>query len=302
MFIDDTETNPADGQPVAQAEPEEEVAAPEEEAAETSEEAPEEEGQAEDEEDEVEYQGKKARVPKWLKPAIMKDADYTQKTQSHAEQVRQWEEQRKSQETEFETNRQILAENMQGVTQIMMIDERLAKFAEVDWPAAYAKDSAKAGAAWAQYQQLKDARGELAGALDARHREQALKAQQDSAKRIEDGRKQLAQEIPGWNDQLESKNKEFATKVGNLSEKEFTNALAIPRVAKLINLARIGHELSEKARVAAKPKPNATQPEVEAKPVPQVGSRKSPPVTGPSDKDDVDTWLKKRNKQLRAAQ
>jgi hypothetical protein len=74
-----------------EAEPEGETA----EAAEATEEETEEAVvEAEEELFEIEHEGKKARVPKELKDAFLRQADYTQKTQSVAEEKRQIAEER----------------------------------------------------------------------------------------------------------------------------------------------------------------------------------------------------------------
>ena len=68
---------------------------------------------ADEETEEVEHDGKKAKIPAWLKPAMMMQADYTKKTQEVAEQRRTVE----SQAQELATRQQSFAQTMQQHTE-----------------------------------------------------------------------------------------------------------------------------------------------------------------------------------------
>lgn len=117
------------------AEEESPVEAPEEDTAEADEET---EAQAEDEsaeaetsedEEEVEFEGKQYKVPKELKPALLRQADYTKKTQELAEYRKQVADQ-----VDYLTaQRQLLSTASQDFADLRAAELELAKFQQVNW-------------------------------------------------------------------------------------------------------------------------------------------------------------------------
>lgn len=116
------------------AEEESTVEAPEEDNAEAEEEteAKTEDESAEettDEVEEVEFDGKQYKVPKELKPALLRQADYTKKTQELAEYRKQVADQ-----VDYLTaQRQLLSTASQEFADLRAAELELAKFGQVNW-------------------------------------------------------------------------------------------------------------------------------------------------------------------------
>src|SRR5688572_615497 len=82
--------------------------------------------QTEEELDELEHEGKKYRIPKALKPAFMKDADYTQKTQKLAEEKRALD----ARAAQHVTRDQDI---IKGYGKMHALDESIAQYQKVNW-------------------------------------------------------------------------------------------------------------------------------------------------------------------------
>ena len=115
------------------AEEESPVEAPEEDNAEAEEEteaqAEEESAETTDEVEEVEFEGKQYKVPKELKPALLRQADYTKKTQELAEYRKQVADQ-----VDYLTaQKQLLSTASQEFADLRAAELELAKFGQVNW-------------------------------------------------------------------------------------------------------------------------------------------------------------------------
>lgn len=95
-------------------------------------------GQSEedDELEEVEWGGKKAAVPKWLKPGLMMQADYTRKTQEAAEQRRAFEAEAAQQRQAFEANLKVSDDVVAAKAEVHRVTTELAEYRKLtpaDW-------------------------------------------------------------------------------------------------------------------------------------------------------------------------
>src|SRR5690349_1139844 len=121
-------TNPAPGEvaPAAEVETDEEIA-----ATETDLETEGEEGEAAqpepDETEEVEHEGKKYKIPKPLKGALLMQADYTRKTQEVAEQRKQVEAER----ARFAEEQKLIAESISEFGKVQALNDALAQYDKV---------------------------------------------------------------------------------------------------------------------------------------------------------------------------
>lgn len=247
---------------------------------------PQDDGQAQSQQDddteEVEHDGKKFRIPKELKSALMMQADYTRKTQELAEQRRTAEAER----TRFAQANQ---EHIQGVARLVAMDEQIEAFNKVDWKTLSDNDPVQAQQAWMQFSQLKDARQQMAVQLQQQEQQRALEMQQVTAKQIEESQAVLARDIKGWSPQMAQQLTQFAAKEYGFQPQELAQVYD-PRVVKLLHSAWMGSELMKK-QMAATQKP-AGNP---AKPVPQVGSGAAPAGKDPTRMSDAE-WLESRMK------
>lgn len=120
-------------------EPEEEVVSEEQsEEPETEEATPEPEGEFED----VEFEGKEYKLPKELKDALLRQKDYTQKTQRAAEELRVAQELK----NQAELQQQFVASHSDALAEATSIQRQLQQYNQLDWakladenPAEYLK-------------------------------------------------------------------------------------------------------------------------------------------------------------------
>lgn len=139
-------------------------------------------------EDEIEIDGKKYRVPK---DAALRQADYTRKTQELAEQ-------RKAVEAALERLDGASKAEIDAQVRVNMIDAQLAQFQDIDWQQWDQINPVEANRARWEYTELQRQRND-AVVMQAAARQQAQSiAQQETARRLEQGAKVLAEKIPGW--------------------------------------------------------------------------------------------------------
>lgn len=144
-----------------------------------------------DDAEEVEYEGKAYRLPKELKEALLRQQDYTRKTQEVASQrkaVEQLAEQVRMQ-TEFQQA------HLPKLVEIQSIDAQLKQYAQVNWAELAAENPAQCMTLQMQRNALKEQadglRGEL-GRLAHEHGEKATQMrQQAQARCIEEVRKDI---------------------------------------------------------------------------------------------------------------
>lgn len=277
----DTEvaTNP---ETAADAQPEPEVA--EQPEQETTDEIPEQ--QPEDDSEDIEYEGKNYRLPREIKEALLRQADYTRKTQEVAEQRKALDTERAS----FAEQAKAQQEHLHDLARLVAMDDRLADYGKLNWQELWAQDPQQAGQLTSHFQTLQQARATLAGELDQKQRQRALQAQQEAAKRMEEAQTAIKRDIPEWSPELASKLRDFAMSKGGMKPEEVAG-IVDPRHVKLLHLAYIGQQALDKQRQAVK------RPVPDAKPVPTVRSRSAPATKDP-DKMSTEEWMQWRRAQL----
>lgn len=287
-------TDPTNPAPEADAPETQEVETElDQEAAETDETA-EGEQEIQDEFIELEHDGKRAKLPKWAEPLVMFQKDYTQKTQSLAEQRRADDAQRQAHQWEVETRQALFKEE----SELYSIRQRLDQYSNVNWQQAWAENPQQAGAWQAEYTQLKDYHDRLHGHVEGRKSELSRKREQETANAIRSAVETLSKPNPefGWDGKLDADKRASLTKFGmemGYSDAELS-ATNRPAFIHLLNLAMIGREtLRSKTATLKKVTP-------EAKPVPQVGAGKSTATVNP-DKLPMDQWVKAERARMAKA-
>ena len=254
------------------------------------------EGGEETEEEELDVDGEPLRVPKTLaeklKARMMMQADYTQKTQTLAEQRREVEAQRQAiaWEREMESN---LSEE---TAQLSAGRKRLDQFQQVNWQALAQEDASQYAALHAEYTTLKDYNDSLSGQIEGRKAQLSAMREQATAISVERAVAQLSQPDPnnGWDGKFDAdksrKMTDFLMSKG--ANPEVLRTILDPLSIKIINLAMIGDEALRKSTASLK------KPTPEAKPVPTVTTGKT--RTGPVNPDKLsgEEWLKWRESQL----
>ena len=244
-----------------------------------------------EETEEVEHEGKKYKIPKPLKGALLMQADYTRKTQELAEQRRAHEETAR----QFAGRQQLEAEFATDFARVVAINDAIAQFEKTDWPQIRAGNPAHYEQLWFQYQQTKEARDRAVAALQKQMQERTSQAAAETAKRLEDARTAIQRDIPEWNPELAGKLNAFAIEQGFTPEE--VRQVSDARIVRLLHAAYAGRQLQAKQAATAR----AAKAEA-AKPLPTVAGNAGQTVrpTDPaSDRLTTDEWARRRNEQLR---
>jgi hypothetical protein len=245
----------------------------------------------EDELEDWEEEGKTYKVPKPLKPHLLRNKDYTQSKQQLAEQRKADEAARK----DFEQEQTFHRENIVTVAKITNMDEQLKAFRAIT-PEQWAQmDPAQASKLQIKFNLLKDQKESLVGELRQKQHQALEKQRTTFAKQFEDGQARIAAKIPGWSDEFAGKLTAYGVEQG-LSVDELEALIPKENGHAHVGVLRKAYLYDQLvAKQRARPKADA---EVTPTPVPKVGARRNPPSSEPLDSDSPDVWIRKRNKQL----
>lgn len=239
------------------------------------------------------------RVPKSkaekAREAFLRQADYTRKTQELAEQRRSFDAERNAVlgATNMELEAFATVRGLQGMIAQYQGRNFAAELAQAN--ANYDDDTARAiQAQHMHFQQLERALQGAAGQLSAARGQRLSMEQQETARRIEEGRATLSREI-GWNDDLKAKLESYALGAG-LSRDDLSDLEASPAAAKILHAAFQWHQHSQKTQAANKHlAAQTTQPAAKA------GGSSSPiPSNKLDDRLSKDEWYRRREKQVQA--
>lgn len=146
-----------------------------------------------------------------------KGFDYTQKTQSLADERKAIEAQAqavKAQEQAFKQQSDMQKALITDIAKVQSIDEQIAQFNSIDWNQLTDTDPVQAQKLFFQYTQLTNKRNGLIQEVQVKHqnltRQEQLKQQEILAK----GQEELLRDIPGWNQEKVSEIREAAKKYG----------------------------------------------------------------------------------------
>lgn len=255
----------------------------------------------EDEDEDIDFDGLKLKVPKTeaqkVKDALLRQADYTRKTQEVADA-------RKAVDAERASFHQSTQAEITALARVHSVDAQLAEYQKVDWQAwndraanaarqGNPQDQADLNAAFMEYQQLKDSRGQAAGQFNQLRQQRTLAVQQDFAKRAQETSATLSKDIPDWSPDLEAKLTAYGKQTFGFSDDEIADIKIDPRIAKVLHAAFKG----SKAQPAPKAQANAAAQTIT--PTATVGRSSAPPA-GLSDKQSTDAWMKAREKEVRS--
>lgn len=247
-------------------------------------------GPEEDEDDEeqtleeIERDGRRAKIPSWLKPELMMQADYTRKTQELAEA-------RRALETERSSVQQASEAELTAHANLALIDGQIAQYSKVDWNAWHDSEPFAAQKAFAQFQLLKDAHVQTTGYLGSVQQERAIREQQISAMRLEHGAAELSRDIKDWSPQMAAKLLDFGQKKFGFSREDL-DGIDDPRAVKVLHAAFQWEEHRTKQKQAQNHAAAQT-----IRPAARVGG--ASPKPGLDDRLSADEWARRRNEQLR---
>ena len=202
-------------------------------------------GEQEAEFEEYELDGKVYKVPAEVKPYLLRQADYTKKTQEVAEQRRILESQRQ----EIEKHVQLQQATFQEAAKVAAMDEQIAQFNQVDWANLNQQDPVKAQELMFQFIQLKDQRNAVAAQINAKMQQKAFEDQQSFAKKLEESEAILQRDIPNWSPAVEKQLYDTGVNMG-FSDQELRMIAAEPRIVKLIYAQHRLNQLEKQSNVA----------------------------------------------------
>jgi len=237
----------------------------------------------EPEDEEVEFEDLKLKVPKTeaqrVKDALLRQADYTRKTQELAEE-------RKTIAAERETIQQASQAEIDALALTRAAESQLASYQGFNWDAHFEQNPLDAPRDWAAYQGLINQRAQSAQQYAHLKGQRESQQQQAIAKRVEEGRAVLARDIPEWSPQhAETLLKHGVDRYG------FTRAeiesFEDPRMVKVLHDAWKANQTQEKDKKA---QANANKQQVA--PAATVNARTAPPA-GVHDKLPIDEWMKR---------
>lgn len=253
-------------------------------------------GQPADEDDDaedVDFEGETFRLPRKLKDALMRHADYTRKTMEIAETRKATEAEKASlaeMRQQIDAAKEFQAKHLQDIGTLTALDQQLQRYAQVDWDKLIDEDPVHAQKLDRQYRALQQQRQQT----EYRIRQADQKAQdeqrQQAAKLAADNRKLLPELIPDWSDDKARQLRDYAIKAG-LPERQVDSVIDARQIA-ILHKAFLYDQLASK-RQQPKPKPEPAKPVTRVKPA-TAKAEKDP------DKMSSEEWLKWREGQLKA--
>ena len=285
----DTETNPVEAEDTDETTLAEDAEVEQTEA----EQEPEldEDGNPIDTDEEIDLDDLKLKVPKdqaqKVREAMLRQADYTRKTQELAESRRAFDTERAQiyQSTQAELN---------AFAETQNIGRQLAAYQQTNWQAWAQEDPFAAQEHFMHFQTLKDAHQGAMNQLAFLHQQRQAAAKQETDNRIGEGRTVLEREI-GWNDTLKASLTDYALGMG-LSRDDLSDLEANPAAAKILHEAWKGSQTSRKTAAANKHlAAQAVQPAAKA------GGGNTPiPTNKLDDRLSAKEWMRRREKQVEA--
>ena len=177
------------------------------------------ETQPEDDE-EVEYEGKTYKVPKELKGALMKNADYTQKTQEVAEQ-------RKSVEERVELLNQresLMSATFDKAVELRDIQNKLSQYEQIDWQNLVDADPVQATKLNLAYQQLQREAQQKYGELQQAQSQAQNLSEQTRQKFLAEEQTKLKARLPNFDMKVAEKIKSVGKEYG-LTDNELNSVV-----------------------------------------------------------------------------
>lgn len=267
-----------------------------------------------DEYEDVDYDGETYAVPKKLKEAFLRQADYTQKTQTLAEQRRQWEQQRQADEQQRAQQAEVISALREDVGKVHALETQLAQYKDVNWrqlqaqiaaipdPMARQQAVTEFNLAFSDFAALEREVGQAKQALT--EKEQALRSEQTQRvqAQMREALQTLQKDIPGFDQALANRIVEHGIAGFGLTAEE-AQQLADPRIWKLLHSDRaktdeIAALRAENAKLKGQ-RVAQTNNQAAVKVRPAVKVAGNVPETGLADNLSDAEWLKRREAQVR---
>ena len=238
---------------------------------------------------EIERNGKRYSVPKELHGELMMNADYTRKTQETAELRKTLQER----EQQIADRSQATDDELQARAALMGLDSQLQQYNSLDWNRFQQEDPLGAQAEWMKFQQMKDARGQVAGILETAQKTRSEQMEQAIATRLQETAEYAQKNIKGWSHALDEKISDFAVKDLGFEPQQLRRALN-PQLYRMMHLAYLGQQTITKLDA----KPAATS---QAKPLTTIASKAAPAARKDLGSMSMEEYAAHRNRQEAAA-
>lgn len=251
-----------------------------------------------DELEDIDLDGAQYKLPKAVAQAVMRHADYTQKTQDLAE-IRAMHTQEREQ---FEQSAQAHAAFMGDLKRLHAIDDQIEQLQRVDFEALAAEDPDRAQRLMFRLQKFRGDREQVAQELNGKNMQRLQAQAAELATSQSHARAILAKPDPsvGWGKegltpQVKAKLDAVGTHLG-FTPQELARVID-PRYVKTLHLAEIGLQTLKKMQAAtAKPRVGTG---AEPKPISTVGKGGKTPKPGLHDDLNDSEWLRRRNAQIK---
>lgn len=242
--------------------------------------------------EEIEWEGQKYKVPPSATAALREQLGqmskhFTTTSQSNAAKAKELE----TRESRVAEQAKASEDEMSARLNLRHIDSELKRFENFGWTQYQTlrqTDPAAAEEAWAYKQHLISERAGAEGKLSAAEQARNDLAQKEYETRIADTEKFAREKIKGWTPEVNKQVMDFAAAKG--FSPGFLSRNMSPQLYETFHLARLAEEI---LRNRSAPKPPPPPPA----PLETVQSKTPANDPRPRDSDDIDTWMRKRQKQ-----
>ena len=204
-----------------------------------------------DDAEEIEFEGKSYKVPKELKGALLRQADYTTKTQEVAEQRRAVEERANA----IQVQERLLSQTFEQRVELASLQKQIAQYEQIDWQGLADSDPVQATKLNLAYQQLQRQAGVKYQELQQAQAQNEQLTQHQRQQMLAQAQGDLKARLPDFNAQTAEKIKNAARDYG-ISDQELNNVID-PRYVHVLHDAM-------KWRALQAEKPKAMQKVAEA--------------------------------------
>ena len=208
--------------------------------------------QVESDDEEIDYEGEKYKVPKKLKDGFLRQADYTVKTQTLAEERRAFE----AAQQQFVQRQQFQSQHIERIAEVKAIDHRLEQFSQLDWNALTDADPVQAMKLDREMRTLQSTRGQHVAAITQAQEHAATQTSQATARSLDEARASLSREITGYGTPELTKALSETAKGLGFKPEELAN-VNDPRAVKMLHKAYLYDKLVAEKKA---PTPNTVKP------------------------------------------
>jgi hypothetical protein len=226
--------------------------------------------------------GQKYRIPKPLKDGVLRYKDYHQKRQADADAAR-------NRSKELDARQQASDEELDARSELRRVNTQLENYSQLtqqDWDYHDQTRPMEAGAAWREYQLLKDQKASLEGKLTEAATKRSAEAEQAIANRVQETMKYASEKIPGFKPEQIDLVVQFLDSHGYTEDEIKTNWS--PRFYELAFHGMLGKALLAKQAAAAR------SPAPAPAPLTTVGGKSTPAARTALEDASMDDYVRRR--------